>query len=101
MHKPGEIFPIKQLQGQYCLSPFVSLTVDVRGNAALCGCFFWMPIQIGNLLKTPLQDLLKSKLAQDIRQSNISGTYEFCNEKTCGVINNNQLKTIESIQPNV
>jgi sulfatase maturation enzyme AslB (radical SAM superfamily) len=101
MHEPGEIFPIKQLQGKYCLSPFVSLTVDVRGNAALCGCFFWMPIQIGNLLKTPLQDLLKSKLAQDIRQSIISGTYEFCNEKTCGVINNNQLNTIESIPPNI
>jgi sulfatase maturation enzyme AslB (radical SAM superfamily) len=60
-----------------------------------------MPTTIGNLFQTSLQDLLQSTLAQDIRQSIINGSYEYCNEKTCGVINNNQLNSIDTVPDNV
>jgi sulfatase maturation enzyme AslB (radical SAM superfamily) len=75
--------------------------VDIRGNAALCGCEFWHPATIGNLFQTPLQDLLQSTVSQDIRQSIINGSYEYCNEKTCGIITNNQLNSIDTVPDNV
>ena len=94
-------FQSKDLAGQYCLSPFVSLSIDINGDTFLCGCLGWMATSIGNLFQTPLQDLLQSALAQDIRQSITNGSYEYCNEKTCGVINNNQLNTIDTVPVNV
>lgn len=90
-------FQSKNLTGQYCLSPFVSISIDVNGNVSLCGCLGWLPTTIGNLFQTSLQDMLQSTLAQDIRQSIINGSYEYCNEKTCGVINNNKLNTINTV----
>lgn len=79
----------------------MSISIDINGNVSLCGCLGWLPTTIGNLLQTSLQDMLKSTLAQDIRQSVISGSYEYCNEKTCGVINNNQLNTIDTLPVNI
>lgn len=77
------------------------MSVDINGNVILCGCLGWMPATIGNLFQSPLQDLLNSALAQDIRQSIINGSYEYCNEKTCGIINNNQLNQIDTVPDNV
>jgi sulfatase maturation enzyme AslB (radical SAM superfamily) len=94
-------FQSKNFIGQYCLSPFVSIAIDINGDVVLCGCLGWMPTTIGNLFQSPLQDLLQSALAQDIRQSIIDGSYEYCNEKTCGIINNNQLNSIDTIPINV
>jgi sulfatase maturation enzyme AslB (radical SAM superfamily) len=94
-------FQLKNLNGKYCLSPFVSMAVDINGNAILCGCVGWMPTAIGNLFQTPLQDLLQSAIAQDIRQSVINGSYEYCNEKNCGIIINDQLNSIDTVPVNV
>jgi hypothetical protein len=79
----------------------VSIAIDINGDVVLCGCLGWMPTTIGNLFQTTLQDLLQSALAQDIRQSIIDGSYEYCNEKTCGIINNNQLNSIDTVPINV
>jgi sulfatase maturation enzyme AslB (radical SAM superfamily) len=94
-------FQSKNFIGKYCLNPFISATIGIRGDVFLCGCFSWMPTSIGNLFQTTLQDLLDSALAQDIRQSVINGSYEYCNEKTCGIINNNQLGSIDTVPSNV
>ena len=94
-------FQSKNFIGKYCLSPFVSIAIDINGDVVLCGCLGWMPTTIGNLFQTTLQDLLQSALAQDIRQSIIDGSYEYCNEKTCGIINNNQLNSIDTVPINV
>jgi len=94
-------FQSKNFIGKYCLSPFVSMSVDINGDVIMCGCLGWMPATIGNLFQSPLQDLLNSALAQDIRQSIINGSYEYCNEKTCGIINNNQLNQIDTVPDKV
>jgi len=94
-------FPIKQFQGQYCLSPFVMIEVTLNGDVRMCGCGAWMPATIGNLTKTTLPDLLASELAQQIRQSIVDGSYVYCNEKFCGVITNNGLNTIDTVPPNI
>ena len=94
-------FPIKQFQGQYCLSPFVMIEVTLNGDVRMCGCGTWMPATIGNLTKTTLQHILASELAQQIRQSIVDGTYQYCNEKMCGVITNNSLNTIDTVPTNI
>jgi wyosine [tRNA(Phe)-imidazoG37] synthetase (radical SAM superfamily) len=94
-------FPIKQFQGQYCLSPFVMIEVTLNGDVRMCGCGAWMPTTIGNLTKNTLQDMLASELAQQIRQSIVDGSYVYCDEKFCGVIANNGLNTIDTVPPNI
>jgi wyosine [tRNA(Phe)-imidazoG37] synthetase (radical SAM superfamily) len=94
-------FSIKNWKGQYCLSPFCMIQIQTDGQVRLCGCGAWMPITVGNILTTPLAEILASPLAQSIRRSIIDGTYEYCNEKICGVIQNNGLNTIDTVPPNI
>lgn len=84
-------FGVKNLKNKVCLSPFVTASVDLTGEVRLCGCTFWMETSIGNLYHTTLKEMLASPLAQSIRNSIANGTYVYCNEKACGVINNNEL----------
>jgi MoaA/NifB/PqqE/SkfB family radical SAM enzyme len=88
---PDKTFPTKNFQGKYCLSPFKSIEIDIRGDVGLCLCTDWMPQKIGNILEHKLSDILSSPLAQKVRQSITNGTFEYCNEVTCGVIQNDQL----------
>lgn len=94
-------FPIKQFQGQYCLSPFVMIEVTLNGDVRMCGCGAWMPTTIGNLRVSTLQHMLASDLARQIRQSIVDGSYVYCNEKFCGVIANNTLNNIDTVPPNI
>lgn len=94
-------FPIKSWKGYYCLSPFVMVQITIDGSVRLCGCGAWMPITVGNILKSTLVEILSSPIAQQVRQSIIDGTYEYCNEKQCGIIINNQLNTVDKVPPNI
>lgn len=95
------IFPTKSLQGKYCLSPFIMIEVGLSGEVRLCGCADWMPTIVGNLFEQTLQEILSSDLAISIRQSIIDGSYQYCNERKCGIILNNQLNTADTLPPNV
>lgn len=95
------LYPKKNLSGQYCLSPFIQIEVTVEGHVRLCSCSGWMPTVIGNLFEQSLNDMLSSKLAIDIRQSIIDGTYKYCNEQSCGLIVNGSLNTQDTLPPNV
>jgi len=57
----------------------------------MCGCSAWMGAVVGNILQDSLTSMLSSPLAVDIRRSITRGTYDYCNEKRCGVIVNDQL----------
>lgn len=92
-----ETFAEKNLAGKVCLSPFVSATISIDGTVSLCGCSAWMPADIGNIKTHKLIDLINNKLSQKIKQSIINGTYTYCNELTCGIINNNQLNDVASL----
>ena len=94
-------FPVKSLQGKICLSPFVMIEVTLDGKVRMCGCHGWQPTTVGNLLESSLETILSSLSAQKIRQSIIDGTYEYCNEKLCGVIINGALNTVDTLPPNV
>jgi len=94
-------FPIKNFQGKICLSPFVMIEVQLNGGVRMCGCAAWLPSIVGNLKENTLHSILSSPEAQKIRQSIIDGTYQYCNEKMCGVITNNSLNTIDTVPPNI
>jgi wyosine [tRNA(Phe)-imidazoG37] synthetase (radical SAM superfamily) len=94
-------FGKKQFQTLYCLSPFVSISVDINGEVSLCGCHDWQPSTIGNIFDHNLATLLSSDAAQKIRASIGNGSYIYCNEQTCGIINNRQLNQRSSLPPDV
>lgn len=96
-----QMFNKKSLQGRYCLSPFIMIEVMIDGQVRLCGCADWMPIVVGNLFENSLPEILASPLARDIRQSIINGTYEYCNDRTCGILLNDQLNSQDLLPPNV
>lgn len=91
-------FPSKQIQ-KICLSPYVMIEVDFYGNVRLCGCAAWMPTTIGNIRETDLVTLLSSPLATDIRRSIADGSYEYCNEQRCGIMQNNGLNEYNTLPP--
>ena len=84
-------FSKKNLAGRYCLSPYVAIEVGITGDVRLCNCAAWMPATVGNLFKQSLPDILSNAASQNIRDSISQGTYEFCNEHTCGVLEQQQL----------
>jgi len=84
-------FAAKNFTGKFCLQPFNTLELRGSGNVGLCGCYQWMPTPIGNIFRDSIESMLISPLAIDIRKSIIQGTYDYCNENTCGIIANNQL----------
>lgn len=94
-------FPIKSFQGKVCLSPFVMIEVALDGSVRMCGCASWLPTVVGNLKQNTLTDILASPVAQEIRQSIIDGTFQYCNEKLCGVIASNGLNDLKTVPPNI
>jgi wyosine [tRNA(Phe)-imidazoG37] synthetase (radical SAM superfamily) len=97
IHKFGK----KQLQGKYCLTPFNSVHIAFNGDVRMCLCPAWQTIPIGNILQHNLDTLLNSSLARQVRQSIIDGTYDFCNEKQCPILINDQLNTIDTVPDNI
>lgn len=94
---PVLLFSKKQLQGRYCLSPFVMIEVAINGDVRMCGCGSWMPTTIGNLKEQTLESMLASTQASNIRQSIIDGTYQYCNEHLCGVMANDALNSVDTV----
>jgi len=96
-----KLFSEKTLTGKYCLSPFVSARITVKGDVFLCGCFEWQPTPIGNLFSSSIDTILSSESAVKIRQSIIDGSYKFCDESKCSIIRNNLLNTVDTLPADV
>lgn len=92
-------FADKNLKGKVCLSPFISFEISVNGDISLCHCNAWMPSPVGNLFESSLEEILSNQKSRAIRQSIIDGNYRYCNEKTCGVLNHNQLNQGNTVPP--
>lgn len=96
-----QIFPLKDLSGKYCLSPFVAVHINDRGFVNMCLCPEWQPTIVGNILEQSLEEILSSDLVVKIRNSIIQGTYQYCNEKQCPLLINGALNTIDNIPDNI
>ena len=94
-------FPNKNLAGKYCLAPFIQVAIDIHGDVRLCGCESWLPTIIGNIFRSNIVEILSGTPAQTIRQSIINGSFEYCNENTCGIIRHGHLNEIDTLPPKV
>lgn len=91
------------LQGKYCYHPFNTVTIDSKGECYVCTCQAWLPISVGNILDfTSLQEIVQSPRAREIQASIIDGTYKYCDDKTCHILNDRALSgKIEHRQDNI
>ena len=92
-------FAPKNFAGKFCLQPYNTIEIGPDGSVRLCGCQAWMPTSVGNIFQQSLVSILSSPLAVEIRKSITHGTYDYCNENTCGVIVNNQLAERPGLAP--
>ena len=101
LQRPLRKFTEKNFQGQVCLSPFVSMSIDLLGDVYLCGCSGWLPSPVGNLYHESLADILSGSRSVEVRQSIIRGTFDYCNESTCGVIRQGALNSQDHVDEKV
>lgn len=81
------------LKGQYCYHPFNTITVDGHGDIYMCVCQAWLPISVGNILDfNQFEDIISSVKAKQIQSSILDGSYRYCDNNTCGIIQENKLK---------
>lgn len=92
-----------KLAGKYCYHPFNTVTIDSRGECYVCTCQAWLPISVGNILDfNSLQEIVQSPRAREIQASIIDGTYRYCDDKTCHILNSKELSgKIEHRQDNI
>lgn len=101
MLQPLRSFGNKSLKGKICLSPFNTVHINVAGDVHICPCPGWQPHQVGNIFLQTLDEILSSPAAVAIRSSIIDGSYQYCNEKQCALIINDQLNDHSNTPPEV
>ena len=80
------------LTGRYCHHPFRTITIDNNGGVYLCICQAWLPISMGNILDYEnLNDIVNSDNAKEIQNSILDGSYRYCDDKSCSLIQANDL----------
>ncbi|HYH03862.1 MAG TPA: radical SAM protein [Bacillota bacterium] len=85
----GTIKKPKQLKGRYCLQPFTN--VDIHSNYGVrCCSESWMPSWVGDFSQNSIEEIWNSQAIQDIRQSILDGTYQYCDWHQCPFYCNDQ-----------
>ena len=70
----------------YCSVPYEYLIVDLNGECFACMCQDWLPISIGNVFETDLEDIWNGAIANELRESVTDGTMKYCNNFNCSKI---------------
>jgi organic radical activating enzyme len=80
------------LKGKYCYHPFNTITVDGFGDVYMCICQAWLPVSVGKIWDfDSFEDIVQSARAQAIQNSIIDGSYRYCDNNTCSIIQENEL----------
>lgn len=69
-----------------CPRPFDTLSIDKNGSCFACVCAAWLPVPVGNLHVTSLQEIFDGEKINDIRTSIKDGSYSNCNEQLCSYL---------------
>lgn len=70
----------------FCVHPFNGLTVSRTGDAYAC-CADWLPVPLGNVLRTPLMEVWRGREATRLRVSVLDQSFRFC-RATCPYLAN-------------
>jgi MoaA/NifB/PqqE/SkfB family radical SAM enzyme len=82
-----------KLKGRYCYHPFNTITIDSAGDVFPCVCQAWLPISLGKIWDfDSLDDIVRNPRAREIQASIIDGSYRYCDNNTCGLIQTNDLQ---------
>lgn len=101
MSELNERFPNKNYHDKVCMAPFDTISITADGTIFLCGCGReWLPTPVGNIFKSRLDEIIRSRTSREIQSSIIDGSFSFCNEKACGVIKNGQLIPKKNLNSN-
>lgn len=80
------------LKGKYCYHPFNTITVDGFGDVYVCVCQAWLPISVGKIWEfDSLQSIVQSPKARQIQSSILDGSYRYCDNNSCSIINEDEL----------
>jgi MoaA/NifB/PqqE/SkfB family radical SAM enzyme len=76
--------PKSHLRGKFCSVPFTDISVDAQGNYTLCRCQHHMNFVIGS---DDMISAWQSDLSQQVRDSVIAGTFDYCSWSCPGLSN--------------
>ena len=79
-----------------CPLPFEHFEISPSGEVLVC-CGHWLPTSIGNFMKGPIDGILNSAKARQIRESMTDGSYKYCNHLDCGAMIQGTLPTAEEL----
>jgi pyruvate-formate lyase-activating enzyme len=74
----------KDLKGLYCLRPFTNIDITLDNRASCC-CESWLPDLwgTGSMEELTLEEIWNSEQMQNLRQSVLDGTYQYCSKERC------------------
>lgn len=81
-------------RGYFCARPWEFAQVSPTGELYLC-CPQYLDRPVGNLLDSDFMPAWNSARAEEIRASILDGTFKFCNEDTCGMLQERNLLTVD------
>lgn len=88
------------LKGRYCYHPFNTITIDSTGDVYPCICQAWLPVSLGKIWEfESLDDIPRSPRAREIQASILDGSYRYCDNNTCGILQTNDLHNKISHKP--
>jgi sulfatase maturation enzyme AslB (radical SAM superfamily) len=70
------------LTNKFCTRPFDHFEVDRNGNAWVC-CSRWLPLSIGNLNDSKVEDIIRSVGAREVKKSILDGGFKYCDKSIC------------------
>jgi MoaA/NifB/PqqE/SkfB family radical SAM enzyme len=86
-----------KFKGLFCSVPFEYAQVDPLGNLYQC-CPQTLPESAGNLFDKSFMDVWNSEQAKKIRGSILDGSFKYCSEATCGVLQQRNLPKVTDIE---
>jgi len=80
------------LTGKYCHHPFNTISINGLGDVFTCICQAWLPISMGKIWEfTSLNGIVNSEKASIIQHSIEDGSYRYCDNTACSIIQENSL----------
>jgi MoaA/NifB/PqqE/SkfB family radical SAM enzyme len=86
-----------KFKGLFCSMPFEYAQVDPLGNLYQC-CPQTLPESAGNLFDKDFMQIWNSERAKKIRASILDGSFKYCSEATCGVLQQRSLPKVEDVK---
>lgn len=76
---------LKPLEGRFCGKPFSHFETTESGDVYVC-CPSYLPVSIGNIHQSDVDEIWNSPIAQELRRSVLEGDFRYCSRLSCPAI---------------